>query len=107
MYAAEKTEHLWIVRRPTDTPGDPFCVTDYGEKGEADARMIADALNEVAQLRAENERLKSELKDIRATVGVAFAVLQSDYEPDASERDTLLVNAAMDMRAAALGKGAA
>ena len=59
MYAAEKTEHLWIVRRPTDTPGDPFCVTDYGEKGEADARMIADALNEVAQLRAENERLKS------------------------------------------------
>lgn len=58
----------------------------------------------VAQLRAEVERLRGELKDIRATVGVTYAVLQSDYEPDPSECDTLLVHAALDMRAAALGK---
>ena len=71
----------------------------------ADIRAEVDdtSLGELCETydRAENERLRGELKDIRATVGVAYAVLQSDYEPDPSECDTLLVHAALDMRAAA------
>lgn len=59
MYTVDCIDREWYIMQPNS--GGRACARCHYE---ADARMIADALSEVAQLHAENERLRAALEDV-------------------------------------------